>query len=58
MWSYHRNVLNDFVCAAREFYINSAIPPRKTDLMQDSVCTTAFTPWNIPPTLLLSLVHF
>lgn len=36
MWSYNRNVLNDFVCAAREFYIDSDIPPRITDPVQDS----------------------
>jgi len=35
MWSYNRNVLNDFVCAARKFYINSDIPPRRTDPIQD-----------------------
>ena len=41
MWSYNRNVLNDFVCAAREFYINSDVPPRRTDPIQDKVCTPA-----------------
>jgi hypothetical protein len=39
MWSRNRDVLNDFVCAARQFYIDSPIPPRKADPDEDRVCT-------------------
>jgi hypothetical protein len=39
MWSRNRGVLNDFVCAARQFYIDSPIPPRKADPDEDRACT-------------------
>ena len=39
MWSRNRDALNDFVCAAREFYINSPLPPRKADPDEDKVYT-------------------
>jgi hypothetical protein len=37
LWSYRRQALDDFVEAAREFYINSPIPPRRLDFIEDKV---------------------
>ena len=37
LWSYRRQALDEFVEAAREFYINSPIPPRTLEFIEDKV---------------------
>lgn len=37
MWSRNRNILDDFVREARDFYLNSPVPPRTVKADRDKV---------------------